>query len=41
MRAQRFAGFAELSTLATLTIPPDLPDQEAPVDIPDEDFEHN
>jgi DnaJ domain len=41
MRAQRFAAFAELSVSATLTIPPDLPDQAAPVDISDQDFEHN
>ncbi len=41
MRAQRFTAFAELSTLSTLTIPPDLPDQTPPVDISDQDFEHD
>ena len=41
MRAQRFATFSELSTLGTLTIPPDLPDQAPPVDISDQDFEHD
>ena len=41
MRAQRFTAFVELSTLGTLAIPPDLPDQAQPVDISDQDFEHN
>jgi hypothetical protein len=41
MRAQRFAAFAELSTLRTLAIPPDLPDQAPPVDISDQDFQHD
>jgi hypothetical protein len=41
MRAQRFASFAELSTLGTLAIPPDLPDQVPPADISDQDFEHD
>jgi hypothetical protein len=41
MRAQRFPGFAELSTQGMLTIPPDLPDQAPPVDISDQDFERD
>ncbi len=41
MRSQRFPGFVELSALGTLAIPPDLPDQETPVDIPDQDFERD
>ncbi len=41
MRAQRFASFAELAALRTLEIPPDLPDQPPPVDISDQDFEHD
>ena len=38
-RAQRFAGFAPLSALSTLLIPPDLSVDPAPVDIPDAAFE--
>jgi hypothetical protein len=41
MRAQRFAGFSELSTLGTLTIPPDDSVQAQPADISDQDFAHD
>jgi len=41
MRAQRFPTFAELQAAGTLSIPPDLPDQAPPVDISDQDFEHD
>lgn len=40
MRAQRFAAFVELSTRGPLSIPPDLPGQAPPVDISEQDFEH-
>jgi hypothetical protein len=40
MRAQRFGGFSELSTLGTLTIPPDAAAQP-PADISDQDFAHD
>jgi hypothetical protein len=40
MRAQRLPGYAWLSGLSPLTIPPDLSDGVAPEDIPDEVFEH-
>jgi len=40
MRAQRFPGYADLSTQSILVVPPDLPGQQAPVDISDQDFEH-
>ncbi len=38
-RAQRFAGYASLSGLSPLVIPPDLSVAAAPVDIPDAAFE--
>ena len=41
MRAQRFAGYTDLSALHTVVIPPDLPGQPPPVDISDQDFERN
>ncbi|HTW70578.1 MAG TPA: J domain-containing protein [Acetobacteraceae bacterium] len=41
MRAQRFAGYADLSALPTVVIPPELPGQAPPVDISDQDFEHD
>ncbi len=41
MRAERLPGFFELSTQGALAIPPDLPDQPPPADIPDQDFEHD
>jgi hypothetical protein len=41
MRALRFTAFADLSTLSNLAIPPDLPPQAAPVDIPDQEFERD
>lgn len=41
MRAERFTAFLELTTLGTLTIPPDLPEQDPPADISDQDFEHD
>ncbi|HVC62256.1 MAG TPA: J domain-containing protein [Acetobacteraceae bacterium] len=41
MRAQRFPSFAELSTLGTLAIPPELPGQVPPLDISDQDFERD
>ena len=41
MRAQRYAGYADLSALHTVIIPPDLPGQPPPVDISDQDFEHD
>jgi hypothetical protein len=39
MRTLRFDSFTDLSTTGTLTIPPNVPDHEAPVDISDQDFE--
>jgi hypothetical protein len=39
MRAQRFAGSADIAHLSPLTIPPDLSDAPVPVDIPDKEFE--
>jgi hypothetical protein len=39
MRAQRLAGFASISALSPLAIPPDLSAGAAPEDIPDEAFE--
>jgi DnaJ domain len=39
MRAQRFVGYASLSGLSPLVIPPDLSVGLAPVDIPDAAFE--
>jgi len=41
MRAQRFAGFADLSALRTIVIPPDLSGQSQVVDISDQDFAHD
>jgi hypothetical protein len=41
MRAQRFAGYASVSGLSPLVIPPDLPVAAAPVDIPDQAFEQD
>jgi len=41
MRAQRFPGYADLSALPTVVIPPDLPNQPPPVDISDQEFEHD
>jgi DnaJ domain len=41
MRAQRFAGYTDLSALDTLVIPPDLPGQPPPVDISDQEFAHD
>jgi hypothetical protein len=41
MRAQRFAGYASVSGLSPLVIPPDLPVAAAPVDIPDRAFEQD
>jgi DnaJ domain len=40
MRAQRMAGFFSLDALTPLTIPPDLPGEAEPADIPDQVFEH-
>jgi hypothetical protein len=40
MRAQRFAAFADLSTMGTLAIPSNVPDAAPPADISDQDFEH-
>ncbi len=40
MRAQRFGYFASPAGLSPLLIPPDLSAAPAPVDIPDEVFEH-
>ena len=39
MRAQRFAGYASVSGLSPLVIPPDLSVAPAPEDIPDAAFE--
>jgi len=41
MRAQRFAGYADLSALRTVVIPPDLSGGSQLVDISDEDFAHD
>lgn len=41
MRALQFPDFARLSAMQTLTIPPDLPGDAVPVDIPDRTFEHD
>jgi hypothetical protein len=40
MRAQRFPALADLAALNPLLVPPDLPDDAQPVDISDQDFEH-
>ncbi len=39
MRSLRFVSFTDLSATGTLTIPPNVPDPDAPVDISDQDFE--
>ena len=39
MRAQRFAGFIDITALSPLSIPPDLSPGPLPVDIPDKVFE--
>jgi hypothetical protein len=41
MRAQRFDVLVELPAAGALTIPPDFPGQPPPVDISDQDFEHD
>jgi hypothetical protein len=41
MRAQRFSGYAALSALSPLVIPPDLSAGTLPVDIPDAAFERD
>lgn len=41
MRAQRFAGYASVSGLSPLVIPPDLSVAPPPVDIPDQAFEQD
>jgi DnaJ domain len=41
MRAQRFAVLVELPSPGALAIPPDFPGQPPPVDISDQDFEHD
>ncbi len=41
MRAQRLSGFFTLAALTPLTIPPDLPGEPFPVDIPDQAFERD
>jgi hypothetical protein len=40
MRAQRMRGLVSLQALIPLTIPPDLPGEAEPSDIPDQAFEH-
>jgi hypothetical protein len=39
MRAQRMGGFVSLGALTPLSIPPDLPGEAPPVEIPDQAFE--
>lgn len=41
MRAQRFSGYASVSGLSPLVIPPDLSVSPPPVDIPDGEFERD